>query len=61
MAGKFLGFDRMHENKFFFLEQGNSFESFWDFFWNISEKTGYFNIGFVFYNVNIQPDIMQNW
>jgi hypothetical protein len=28
MAGKFLGFDRMHENKFFFLEQGNSFESF---------------------------------
>jgi hypothetical protein len=28
---------------------------------NISEKTGYFNTGFVFYSVNIQPDIMKNW
>jgi len=41
------------------------FEIFWKcfefFFWNISEKTGYFNTGFVFYSVNIQPDIMQNW
>jgi hypothetical protein len=27
MVGNFLGFDRMHENNFF-LEQGNSFESF---------------------------------
>jgi len=37
---------------------------FWnkDFFlWNISKKTLYFNTGFVFYSVNIQPDIMQNW
>jgi hypothetical protein len=25
------------------------------------EKTRYFNTGFVFYSVNIQPDIMQNW
>jgi hypothetical protein len=37
---------------------------FWDFFeivfLNISEKTTYFNIGLVFYSVNIQPDIMQN-
>jgi hypothetical protein len=32
-----------------------------EFFWNISEKTGYFNTGFLFYSVNIQPDIMQNW
>jgi hypothetical protein len=35
----------MHENNFFL--------------WNISEKTGYFNTGFVFYSVNIQPDIMK--
>ena len=28
---------------------------------NISEKTGYFNTRFVFYSVNIQPDIMKNW
>ena len=60
----------MHENKIFFFvfEKGNWFKSFWDFFlkcfdffWNVSEKTGYFNTGFVFYSVNIQPDIMQNW
>jgi hypothetical protein len=30
-------------------------------FSNISEKKGYFNTGFVFYSVNIQPDIMKNW
>ena len=30
------------------------------FFFNILEKIGYFNTGFVFYNVNIQPDTMQN-
>jgi hypothetical protein len=43
------------------------FKSFWDFFkkcfdffWNISEKTRYFNTGFLFYSVNIQPNIMQN-
>jgi hypothetical protein len=41
---KKLGFGLMHENNFFF--------------WNISEKTGYFNTGLVFYSVNIQPDII---
>jgi hypothetical protein len=64
----------MHENKFFFLflkREINSkvFETFFkknilNFFFlkkNISEKTGYFNTRFVFYSVNIQPDIMQNW
>jgi hypothetical protein len=25
-----------------------------------SEKIGYFNTGFVFYSVNIQPDIIKN-
>jgi hypothetical protein len=25
------------------------------------EKIEYFNTGFIFYNVNILPDIMQNW
>jgi hypothetical protein len=25
------------------------------------KKIGYFNTGFVFYNIKIQPDIMQNW
>jgi hypothetical protein len=58
----------MHKNKIFFFvfEKGNYFKSFLDFvffkmFWNISEKNGYFNTGFVFYSVNIQPDIMKNW
>jgi len=37
------------------------YKKFFEFFWNISEKTGYFNTGFLFYSVNIQPDIMQNW
>jgi hypothetical protein len=65
MLGKFLGFGRM---KTLFFEKGNWFKSFWDFvlkyfdfFWNISKKIRYFNTGFVFYSVNIQPDIMQNW
>jgi hypothetical protein len=39
--------------KYFFL-----FEIF--FLKNILEKTRYFNTGFIFYSVNIQPDIMQN-
>jgi len=43
---KNLEFGRMHEN---------------NFFWNISEKIGYFNTEFVFCIVNIQPDIMKNW
>jgi len=54
MLGKFLGFGRMHENKIYIF-------LFLFFFWNISEKNGCFNTGFVFYNVNIQSDIMQNW
>jgi hypothetical protein len=40
---------------FFFLKM------FWIFFWNIFDETEYFNTGFVFYSINIQPDIMQNW
>jgi len=73
MLGKFLGFGRMHENKIFFIfflflkREINLkvfeifFKMFWIFFWNISKKTVYFNTWFVIYNVNIQPDIMQNW
>jgi len=60
MLGKILGFGCMHENNFF-LKGKINLKVFWDFSWNISKKTGYFNTGFVFYNVNIQPDIMQNW
>jgi hypothetical protein len=64
-----LGLGRMKTKCFFFFEKGNCLKSFLKFFenvlkfffWNISEKTGYFNTGFVFYSVNIQPDIMQNW
>jgi hypothetical protein len=52
ILGKILGFGRMQQNIFFLFEI---------FLKNISEKTGYFNTGFIFYNVNIQPDIMQNW
>jgi hypothetical protein len=50
----------MHENKkyIFFLEREINLKVL-NFFWNISEKTRYFNTGFIFYNVNIQPDIMQ--
>jgi len=44
---KFLRFGRRHENIFFKK--------------NILEKIRYFSTGFVFYNVNIQPDIMPNW
>jgi hypothetical protein len=48
----------MHENKiFFFLEREINLKVL-NFFWNISEKTRYFNTGFIFYNVNIQPNIM---
>ena len=54
MLGKILGFGRMQQNIFSFLKM------LWIFF-NISEKTGYINTRFVFYSVNIQPDIMQNW
>jgi len=71
MLGKILGFGRMHENKIYFLFLKREinlkvfliffFENVLNFFWNISEKPGYFNTEFLFYNVNIQPDIMQNW
>jgi len=56
MLGKNLEFSLMQQN--IFLKK--CFE-FLFFFSNISEKTRYFNIGFVFYSVNIQPNIMQNW
>jgi hypothetical protein len=49
ILGKFLGFGRMHEKKLFFLKK------------NISEKTRYFNTGFLSYSVSIQPNIKQNW
>jgi hypothetical protein len=52
MLGKILGFGRMQQNIFFIFENALNF---------FPEKTGYFNTGFVFYSVNIQPDIMQNW
>ena len=46
-----------YATKYFFL-----FENALNFFKkNILKKTGYFNTGFIFYSVNIQPDIMQNW
>jgi hypothetical protein len=57
MLVKILEFGHMQQKKNIFL---NVLKSFY-FFLNISEKTGYFNTGFVFYSVNIQPDIMQNW
>jgi hypothetical protein len=41
----FLGFGRMHEILLLLF----------------SGENRVFNTGFVFYNVNIQPDIMQNW
>jgi hypothetical protein len=56
----------MHENKifFFFLKGKINLKVFEFFFfenvWNISEKTGYFNTKFLFYSVNIQPNIIQN-
>ena len=57
MLGKILRFGHMQQNIFFFLKMIWNFY----FFWNISEKTWYFNTGFVFYSVNVQSDIMQNW
>jgi len=55
MLVKILEFGHMQQKIYIFY-----FEIFL-FFWNISEKIGYFNTGFVFYSVHIQPDIMQNW
>jgi hypothetical protein len=59
-----LGFGCMHENKMFFfvffflfLKREINLKVL-NFFWNISEKIEYFNTKFVFYSVNIQPDIM---
>jgi len=52
-----LGFDHMHVNNFFiYIFLKGKF-----FLRNVSEKTGYFNIGSVSYSVKIQPNIMQNW
>ena len=45
MLGKILGFGRMQQNFFFEKYLG---------------ENQYFNTGFIFYSVNIQPDIMQN-
>ena len=41
----------------YFLFFENVSKIFLKFF---SEKIGYFNTGFVFYSVNIQPDIIKN-
>ena len=54
----FLGFSHIHENKLFFCyflkrEINLKFLKFFEFFKNISEKTRYFNTGFVSYSVNI--------
>jgi hypothetical protein len=54
MLGKILGFGRMHEKSFLFIY-------LFLMFWNILEKNEYFNTEFIFYSVNIQPDIMKNW
>jgi len=60
----------MHEKKYYFFIFLNReidlkvFEIFLKMFWiffNILEKTGYFNTRLVFYSVNIQSDIMQDW
>ena len=48
-----------YATKYFFLFFENVLNFF--FFGKLSEKTRYFNTGFVFYSVNIQPNIMQNW
>jgi len=66
---KLLGFGYMHENKiFFFWKRKLILKNFEIFFWifkkkirNVSEKTKYFNTGYISYSVNIQPNIMQNW
>jgi hypothetical protein len=59
MFGNFLGFGRRHENHFFW--KGKLIWKFlrfflkniFNFFKNISEKTGYFNTRFLFYSVYI--------
>jgi len=60
--GKILGFGPTHEIKYLFLllKREIDLKVLDIFFKNILKKTRYFNIGFVFYNVNIKPDIMQN-
>jgi len=65
----------MHENKtllffcycFFFLREEINLKIF-SFFWifkfflrNVLEKIKYFNTGFIYYSVNIQLNIIQNW
>jgi len=63
MLGNILGFGRTHETKYLFLllKREIDLKVLDIFFWNILKKTRYFNIAFVFYNINIKPDIMQNW
>jgi hypothetical protein len=71
MLENILGLGCMHENKtffcfFFFLLKREINLKVLRFlkkivFRNISEKAEYFNTGFVFYSVKIQPNIKQNW
>jgi len=55
------------KTRFFFLFLKRKIDlNFSLFFYNVFslnslKKTRYFNTGFVFYSVNIQLDIMQNW
>jgi hypothetical protein len=64
---KFLGSDRIHENKTFFWKE-KLISKFWDFVWiflkkikNILKKTEYFNTRYVSYSVKIQHNLKQNW
>jgi len=56
MLGKISGFGRVQQN-FFLFENVLKFLFFLKYF----GENQYFNIEFVFYSVNIQPDIMKNW
>jgi hypothetical protein len=62
----FLEFNCMYENKilFYFLKIKINLKVLGFLkkkIWNISKKTKYFNIRFIFYNINRQYDIIQNW
>jgi len=62
MLGKVLRFGRMHKKIFFFKGEIILKAFLYIYFVEIFlEKTKYFNTRFLFYSVNIQPDIMQNW
>jgi hypothetical protein len=58
MHGKLLEFGCIHTNKNIFLYFWNKeIFGYLDFFFEILEKTGVFNIVLISYNVNLQPDI----